>query len=120
MSKFSTDVIYGKTNAPKVDAIYSDANEKNTKVTVIYGKSGDNYAYYDAASATAATEANRIDKDTLLAILLKGAVISYGGVYYKPLFFSESGGSVSVTFATAISASASAATVLYSKEYSEE
>lgn len=120
MSKYSTDVISSKSNAPKVTEIFSDANEKNTKVTVIYGKSGDNYAYYDAASATAATEANRIDKDTLMNFLLKGAVISYGGVYYKPLFFSESSGSVSVTFATAISASASAATILYSKEYAAD
>jgi len=38
-----------------------------------------------------------------------------------PLFFKEeSGGSVSVTFATAVSASASAATTLYSKEYSAD
>lgn len=120
MSKYSTDVISSKTNAPVLNEVFSDANEKYTKVTIIYGKSGDNYVYYDAGSATSATEANRIDKDTLLNILLKGAVISYGGVYYKPLFFSESGGSVSVTFATAISASASAATVLYSKEYTAD
>ena len=72
------------------------------------------------ACAEDACKAAHLLKDTLMNFLLKGAVISYGGVYYKPLFFSESGGSVSVTFATAISASASAATILYSKEYAAD
>ena len=117
MSKFSTDVISGKVKVQKMDHVYGNAEEKYTKATILYGKSGDNYLYSDAEGATAATEAKRIDKDTLLNLLLKGVLISYGDVYYQPLFFSESSGSVGVTFATAISASASAATVLYSKEY---
>lgn len=120
MSKFSTDVISGKVEVQKMDHRYGDAEDKYIKTTVLYGKSGDSYLYSDAASATASTEANRIDKDTLMNLLLKGVVVSYGGVYYQPLFFSESGGSVGVTFATAISASASAATTLYSAEYSAD
>lgn len=120
MSKYSTDVISSKTEAPKVTEIFSDANEKNTKVTVVYGKSGDNYVYYDAASATAATEANRIDKDTLLNILLKGAVVSYGDVYYKPVSFKEADGVVSLVIATVINAASTASVTLNSKEYSAD
>ena len=119
MSKFSTDVISGKVAVQKMDQRYGNAEEKYVKTVVLYGKSGDSYLYSDVDSATAATEANRIDKDTLMDLLLKGVVvISYGGVFYAPLYFSESGGAVGVTFATAISASASAATTLYSEEYS--
>lgn len=120
MSKFSTEVISSKTNAPKLDEVFSDANEKNTKVTVIYGKSGDSYVYYDAASATAATEDKRIDKDTLLNILLKGAVVSYGGTYYKPVSFKEDTGVVSLVIATVINAASTASVTLNSKEYSPD
>lgn len=67
------------------------------------------------------SEVNKVDKDTLLNLCKKGVIINYNSTYYMPLFFKEeSGGSVSVTFATAVSASASAATTLYSKEYSAD
>ena len=93
--------------------VYADAEEKYVKNVILYGKTADNYLYTDSKCS----EANKVDKDTLLNLCKKGVIISYN----MPLFFKEeSGGSVSVTFATAVSASASAATTLYSKEYSAD
>lgn len=113
MSKFSTDVISGKVEVQKMDEIFSKAEEKYVKTTVLYGEASNNYVYTDADC----TEGNELSKDILLDLLLKGAVISYDGKYYTPLFFGEASGSVSVTFATAISASGSTAVTLYSEEY---
>lgn len=95
--------------------VYSDAEEKYVKNVVLYGKTANNYLYTDSKCS----EVNKVDKDTLLNLCKKGVIISYNNTYYMPLFFKEeSGVSVSVTFATAVSASASAATTLYSKEHS--
>ena len=97
--------------------VYADAEEKYVKKVILYGKTADNYLYTDSKC----TEVNKVDKDTLLNLCKKGVIISYNSTCYMPLFFKEeSGGSVSVTFATAVSASASAATTLYSKEYSAD
>lgn len=98
--------------------VYADAEEKYVKNIILYGKTSDNYLYTDSKCS----EANKVDKGTLLNLCKKGVIISYNSTYYMPLFFNkeESGGSVSVTFATAVSASASAATTLYSKEYSAD
>lgn len=94
--------------------VYADAEEKYVKNVILYGKTAGNYLYTDSECS----EANKVDKDTLLNLCKKGVIINYNSTYYMPLFFKkESGGSVSVTFATAVSASASAATTLYSKEY---
>lgn len=98
------------------NVVYADAEEKFAKTIILYGKTGNNYLN----KTSACIEKDRIDKDTLLELLKKGALISYDGTFYTPLFFKENSGVVEVTFATAISASASAATVLYSKEHSEE
>lgn len=97
------------------DVVYADAEEKFAKTTILYGKTSNDYLNKTSACA----EEDRIDKDTLLELLNKGVLISYDGAFYTPLFFKENSGAVEVTFATAISASASAATVLYSKEHSE-
>ena len=92
--------------------VYADAEEKYVKNIILYGKTSDNYLYTDSKCS----EANKVDKGTLLNLCKKGVIISYNSTYYMPLFFKEeSGGSVSVTFATAVSASASAATTLYSR-----
>lgn len=94
--------------------VYADTEEKYVKNVILYGKTADNYLYTDSKCS----EANKVDKDTLLNLCKKGVIINYNSTYYMPLFFKEeSGDSVSVTFATAVSASASAATTLYSKEY---
>lgn len=97
------------------DVVYADAEEKFAKTTILYGKTSNDYLN----KTSACVEDDRIDKDTLLELLKKGVLISYDGAFYTPLFFKENSGAVEVTFATAISASASAATVLYSKEHSE-
>lgn len=97
--------------------VYADAEEKYVKNVILYGETADNYLYTDSKCS----EANKVDKDTLLNLCKKGVIINYNSTYYMPLFFKEeSGDSVSVTFATAVSASASAATTLYSKEYSAD
>lgn len=97
--------------------VYADAEEKYVKNVILYGKTADNYLHTDSKCS----EANKVDKDTLLNLCKKGVIINYNSMYYMPLFFKEeSSGSVSVTFATAVSASASAATTLYSKEYSAD
>ena len=97
--------------------VYADAEEKYVKKVILYGKTADNYLYTDSKCS----EVNKVDKDTLLNLCKKGLIINYNSTYYIPLFFKEeSDGSVSVTFATAVSASASAATTLYSKEYSAD
>lgn len=97
--------------------VYADAEEKYVKNVILYGKTAYNYLYTDSKCS----EVNKVDKDTLLNLCKKGVIINYNSTYYMPLFFKEeSGGSVSVTFATAVSASASAATTLYSKEYSAD
>ena len=97
--------------------VYADAEEKYVKNIILYGKTSDNYLYTDSKCS----EVDKVDKDTLLNLCKKGVIINYNSTYYMPLFFKEeSGGSVSVTFATAVSASASAATTLYSKEYSAD
>lgn len=97
------------------DVVYADAEEKFAKTIILYGKTSNDYLNKTSACA----EEDRIDKDSLLELLKKGVLISYDGAFYTPLFFKENSGAVEVTFATAISASASAATVLYSKEHSE-
>lgn len=96
--------------------VYADAEEKYVKNVILYGKTADNYLYTDSECS----EANKVDKDTLLNLCKKGVIINYNSTYYMPLFFKEESGSVFVTFATAVSASASAATTLYSKEYSAD
>lgn len=98
------------------DVVYADAEEKFAKTIILYGKTSNNYLN----KTSACEEEDRIDKDTLFELLKKGVLISYDGTFYTPLFFKENSGAVEVTFATAISTSASAATVLYSKEHSED
>lgn len=105
-----------------LDVIYADSEEKFVKTTVLYGKASDNYLYTSAASATAATEADRIDKDTLLEICKKGLIVSYGGTFYAPISFKDdtSESATAVTIATAVNASTSTSVTLYSKEYTAD
>lgn len=93
--------------------IFADSEEKWVKTFVLYGHT-DNYLYADETHKT------KVDKDTVMNACLKGAVINYNGTYYRPVFFKEESGYVAVTIATAIAASTSAATVLYSEEYTAD
>lgn len=95
------------------DVIYADAEEKFVKRVILYGKASDAYVY----AKSGATEDDKIDKDSLMEILKKGAVVSYEGAFYTPAFFKENSGHVELTFATALSAAGTTAVVLNSKEY---
>lgn len=119
MSKFSTDVIDGKIEVQKADCVYGNAEEKFVKNVILYGKSGDSYLYSDAEGATASTEAKRIDAETLMNMLKKGVLVSYGGAFYAPVIFKDNSGVVEVTIVTAVSTSSSSV-VLYSKEHTAD
>lgn len=95
------------------DAIYADAEEKFVKSIILYGKASDAYVY----AKSGMTEDDKIDKDSLMEILKKGAIVSYGGAFYTPAFFKENSGHVELTFATVLSAAGTTAVVLNSKEY---
>lgn len=112
MSKYSTDVISSKTNAPKVTEIFSDANEQNTKTVVLYVKdTSDGYLYIDAAQTQNITRAD------LLNLCMKGLVlVLYKGAYHVPVYFKDDESEVTVTIATAVNASASASLDVKSKE----
>lgn len=99
-----------------MNKIFADAEEKFVKTVVLYGKSADNYLYTDEDC----TEANRVDKDTLMNMCLKGSTICYDETYYTPVSFKEDSGHVAVTIATNIATSASTSVTLYSKEYSAD
>lgn len=98
-----------------MSVVYSDANEKYVMNYVFYGKTGNNYLYSDKEC----TEANKVDKDSFVNAFTKGVIVKYNDVYYTPLIVNNDNTYASVIFATAISASASAATTLYTKEYSD-
>lgn len=93
--------------------IYSDSEEKYVKTVILYGHT-DNYVYADAEHT------QKIDKDTLLNLCLKGVTINYQSAYYTPVFFKENSGHLEITIATAIASSASTAVVLNSEEYSAD
>ena len=95
-----------------MNELFIDANEKYLATVTLYAKdTSDGYLYVDEAKTTA------INRETLLNLCKKGLVlISYKGSFYHPVYFKDSGTEVVVTIATAISASASAALELKSKE----
>ena len=91
--------------------IFADAEEKFVKTVALYGHS-DNYLYVDESHA------EKIDKDTLLDLCLKGmAVINYESAYYTPVLFKENSGAIEVVIATSIGTGTSTSVTLYSKEH---
>lgn len=102
------------------DVIYADSEEKYVKSVILYGKTSDNFVH----TTSKMTENDKVDKDTLLELLKKGVIIKYNDDFYTPIFFSDESTDesthASLTIATAISASASSAVVLNSKEYSAD
>lgn len=98
------------------DVIYADSEEKYVKSVILYGKTSDNFVH----TTSKMTENDKVDKDTLLELLKKGVLIKYNDDFYTPIFFSDESTHASLTIATAISASASSAVVLNSKEYSAD
>lgn len=76
--------------------VYADYEEKLVKTTVLYAKSADKHLCVDSAC----TEGDRIDKDALMNLLMKGLTISYDGAYYRPISFKDETTHVSVVIAT--------------------
>ena len=98
------------------DVIYADSEEKYVKSVILYGKTSDNFVH----TTSKMTENDKIDKYTLLELLKKGAIVKYNDNFYTPIFFSDETTHASLTIATSISASASTAVVLNSKEHSDD
>lgn len=94
-----------------MNKVFSNSEEKWVKTVILYAHS-DNYLYTDEAHT------EKIDKDTLLDLCLKGVTVMYEEGYYTPVSFKEESGHLTVTIATAIDASSSASVKLYSSEYS--
>lgn len=65
----------------KLDAIFSDADEKWVKNIVLYGNGKDNYLYVDKTF----TEAYRVTKKILIEIFKKGLIIFCDGIFYFPI-----------------------------------
>ena len=95
------------------DVFYADSEEKYVKSYVLYGKTSDDYVYADSKHT------KKIDMESLMNILKKGAVVLYEGAYYTPVSFKDNSTSVSLTIATNIATGASTSITLYSEEYSE-
>ena len=96
----------------KFETIYNDAGEQEIRTIVLYGHT-DTYLY----ATEKHTAGEEIDRATLLGYLAKYRVLIKNGTKtYFPIFFEDKTTSVEVTVATAISASASAATVYKTKE----
>lgn len=98
----------------KFTTIYADAEEKYVKSVVLYGKASDNYVYADSACK------EKIDKATLMNLLLKGVLVLYGGSYYAPIAFKDNTTNVSLTIATNVAATGSSSVTIYSSEYTAD
>lgn len=97
----------GKVIVPKRTEVYSDAEEKYLKSTVLYGHT-DKYLYFDDAHT------QKVDKDTLMNLCKKGLIVFYNSTYCMPVCFKETSGYLEVTVATGTSTLTAA--VLYSEE----
>ena len=115
MSKFSTDVIYGKVDVTKFNEIYHDANEKYLNKVVLYAKdTSDGILYVDSAKTVAVT------REVLLNLCNKGLVlVSYKSELFAPVSFKDNTTDVTITIAT-VSSSAFAVLTLKSQEPAED
>lgn len=113
--KYSSDVISSKTNAPKVEHVFGNAQDKYVKATVLYGKPSDKYLYTDEACT------EKIAKDILFDMASKGAIIKYDGMCYTPLIFGydKTKPCATVTIGT-LNESLMTYVVLNSEEYTED
>jgi glyoxylase-like metal-dependent hydrolase (beta-lactamase superfamily II) len=97
--------------------IYEDSNDQHARRTCIYVKTGNAYAYSDAATT------EKIDAATLKDLFLKGAVIIDTGMHYDPTSFKivvdglSSVGSITYIKADNTTPTTAVLTVLYSSEY---
>lgn len=98
----------GKIDVVKRNEIYSDAEEKYLKATVLYGHT-DKYLYFEEAHQ------NKVDMATLLNLCYKGLIVSYNGFFCMPVCYKENAGHLEVTVATGTTTLTGV--VLYSEEY---
>lgn len=75
----------------KTNKVFSDAEEKYVKTTIVYATADDGELYYDAGHTT------MIAKDDLFNMFLKGMVIMMSDEYLKPVAYKESAGAGMVT-----------------------
>lgn len=97
-----------------MDRKFIGAEDLHVATVVLYAKdTSDGFIYADVKNT------QTVDRATLLDLCLKGLVlVLYKGAYHRPVFFKDSGGTVTVTIATAIGASDSAKLELKTKEAS--
>lgn len=86
-----------------MNKIFADAEEKYVKTVVVYADADDGHLFYDSSKS------QKIPKDELLNLFLKGMVIFLTDEYLIPVAYKESGGAAVVT---AIHESAETATAL--------
>lgn len=94
--------------------IYADSEEKFVKAVVLYGKLSDKYLYIDEACT------QKLAKDDLFNLAIKGVVVKYDGLYYTPLIFGydKKKPCVTITIGT-LNAGSMTYVVLNSEEYTE-
>lgn len=92
-----------------MNTIHIDANEKYVASVVLYGHT-DKYLY------TEAEHKNKVAKDVVLNLCVKGLLtVVYNGYTCVPVCFKENSGHAEVTVATGTTSLTSA--LLYSEEY---
>lgn len=113
--KYSSDVVSSKTNAPKIDHVFADSEDKYVKATVLYGKPSDKYLYTDEACT------QKIAKDVLFDMASKGVIVKYDDLCYTPLIFGydKTKPCVTITIGT-LNEGQMTYVVLNSEEYTED
>lgn len=98
-----------------MDRIYANSEEKYVMNTVLYGKLGDKYLYSDEACT------QKLTKDALYDICVKGVIVKYDGLCYTPLIFGYDKVKPCVTITIGIlNEGTMTYVVLNSEEYSED
>lgn len=64
-----------------MNKIFQDSEDQHVVATLVYKKTGDAYAYSDAATTV------KINAATLKDLFEKGAIVIEGAVEYKPVSF---------------------------------
>lgn len=97
-----------------MDKIFADSEEKFVKAVVLYGKPSDKYLYTDEACT------QKLAKDDLFNLAIKGVVVKYDGLYYTPQIFGydKTKPCVTVTIGT-LKSGVMTYVVLNSQEYTE-
>lgn len=96
--------------------IYEKAKDVHVRATYVYKKSGDAYAYVDAAKTT------KIDAEDLQELFRKGCLIIDSDVEYKPVSYDITSEVGTITYVKTDTNTATTAVLatLKSSEYSAE